>query len=252
MRLYSVISIFVIVIFLELEGRSNDTFIYREYLCSYYEQIFRLVSDGKLPVDYLQYRTQRTVLSIAAELGHTYDMQILLLNNADPNRCDIHGKTSYDYAKDADSMDLLKKYGGVGNDVVINMDEQLKKALQDAYISTLEFPNDIDHELLFHVISYLHRETSRTESILVFLPGIDDIQTQKNMIDMELKDSDYESFVLHSGVNGTNASEVNRVFGKISQGKRKIILSTNIAETSITIDDVVSIKYRLMNKESLI
>lgn len=132
------------------------------------------------------------------------------------------------------------------------MDEQRQEALQDAYISTLEFPDDIDHELLFHVISYLHRETSRTEGILVFLPGIDDIQKQKNMIDVELKNLDYESFVLHSGVNSTNALEINSVFGKMPQGKRKIILSTNIAETSITIDDVVSFKYRFLDEDRLV
>lgn len=212
-------------------------------MVSYYEHIFKLITDGKLSVNYAQYRTRRTALSIATELGLMVDMQILLSSKADPNQSDVYGKTPYDYAKDEVCMNLLTKNGRIGHGVKKYSDEQRKKALQEAYISSLESPNDIDHQLLIHVISYLHRQTSRAESILVFLPGIDDILTQKDMINVELKDSDYESFVLHSGINSTNESEVNRVFGKMPQGERKIILSTNIAETSITIDDVVNIKH---------
>lgn len=64
--------------------------------------------------------------------------------------------------------------------------------------------------------------------------------TQKDMIDTRFQTNNYQLFVLHSGVNGTNSAEQKRVFDRMPQGIRKIILSTNIAETSLTINDVVS------------
>lgn len=97
--------------------------------------------------------------------------------------------------------------------------------------------NAIDHELLNHLIKYIHNETSADESILVFLSGYDDIMQQKIMIESRCELSNYELFVLHSGVNTNDHSSV---FQRMKKGVRKIILSTNIAETSLTINDVVS------------
>lgn len=77
-------------------------------------------------------------------------------------------------------------------------------------------------------------------SILIFLPGFAEIQ----MVHDALNDSSVFSprvgkFIivpLHSTL--TNEEQA-LVFRKPPQGKRKIVLSTNIAETSVTIDDCV-------------
>lgn len=225
---------------------------------SCFEQIFYLISDENMPVDYQHSQTGRTALSIAAERGLLLTTEMLLFQCAKPNLSDINGKTPFDYAKANNHMDCFRLMERSMNlDSVSepmtkkealaakkDEDNELQaKALQDftlaAYLSSLKYPNDIDHQLLFHVIIHLHRETPRNGSILVFLPGIDDIIMQKEMIEMKLDESDYELFVLHSGVNGTNAFEQNRVFDEMPPGIRKIILSTNIAETSITINDIV-------------
>lgn len=227
-------------------------------MASSFEQIFYLISDENMPVDYKHSQTGRTALSIAAERGLLLTTEMLLFQGAKPNLPDLNGKTPFDYAKDNDHMDcfgLMQRF--MDSEIVSEPmtkteaaatkkdenDELQAKALQDftlaAYLSSLKYPNDIDHQLLFRLIVHLHRETPQTGSILVFLPGIDDIMMQKDMIEMKLNESDYELFVLHSGVNGTNAFEQNRVFDKMPPGIRKIILSTNIAETSITINDVV-------------
>lgn len=99
--------------------------------------------------------------------------------------------------------------------------------------------NSIDHELLQHVIMYIHTEKPIDGSILVFLPGYNDIMQQKRMIVNRFFMNNYQLFVLHSQVNGSNAKEQKKVFHRMPAGIRKIILSTNIAETSVTINDVV-------------
>ena len=77
-------------------------------------------------------------------------------------------------------------------------------------------------------------------AILVFLPGWEDI----NRLLSDLRShphfasnaSHYSILPLHGSIPST---EQRRIFAKPVAGVRKIVLSTNIAETSITIDDVV-------------
>ena len=76
-------------------------------------------------------------------------------------------------------------------------------------------------------------------AILVFLLGMEDINA---VIDAILADSrrlnpkKYEIFVLHLQIQ---SSDKKRVFDRCRPGVRKIILSTDIAKTSFTVDDVV-------------
>lgn len=97
--------------------------------------------------------------------------------------------------------------------------------------------NEIDHELLNHVVLHIHANTSTDGSILVFLPGFDDIIKQMEFLENKIPNNNYALFMLHSGI--TSASEQSSIFDRMPNGTRKIILSTNIAETSITIEDVV-------------
>lgn len=119
---------------------------------------------------------------------------------------------------------------------------KLKKFNLMAYQTTsrrLMISNSIDHELLQHVLMCIHTEKPLDGSILVFLPGYDDIMQQKRLIENRFYMKNYQLFVLHSRVNGNNNTEQKKVFERMPVGIRKIILSTNIAETSITINDVV-------------
>lgn len=98
--------------------------------------------------------------------------------------------------------------------------------------------NVIDHQLLEHLIWHIHTTANEAESVLVFLPGYQDIMTQKGHIEKMFSRNGHQNFrlfILHSGVDVEDA-----VFGRMPHGTRKILLSINIAETSLTINDVVS------------
>lgn len=77
----------------------------------------------------------------------------------------------------------------------------------------------------------------RVGSVLVFLPGIFEIEEAYRFLTEESKRTgvNWEILPLHSSI--TNEQQ-QRVFNPPSDGHRKIILSTNIAESSITVPDI--------------
>lgn len=84
-------------------------------------------------------------------------------------------------------------------------------------------------------------KTSDQGAILAFLPGIDEIVrvekwlTETQLLGLNFRDnSQFKIYMLHSSI----AEGQTEVFDVVPRGCRKIILATNIAETSITIPDV--------------
>ncbi|XP_034949618.1 LOW QUALITY PROTEIN: probable ATP-dependent RNA helicase spindle-E [Chelonus insularis] len=73
-------------------------------------------------------------------------------------------------------------------------------------------------------------------SILVFLPGIHEIEEMHNALsDQKNEPLKWDIVVLHSSI--TN-DEQQQIFRPTPEGYRRIILSTNIAESSLTVPDV--------------
>ena len=83
-------------------------------------------------------------------------------------------------------------------------------------------------------------KTTQEGAILVFLPGLAEIVKVEEIlksqsIGLDFKDeSKFKLCLLHSSLSDGQ----NKVFDPVPEGCRKIILGTNIAETSITIPDV--------------
>lgn len=105
---------------------------------------------------------------------------------------------------------------------------------------------EIDQQLLQHVIMHIHTHNPTDGAILVFLTGYQDIMNQKDLIEKHFYEKGYQNyqlFVLHSAV------EELRVFDSMPFGIRKIVLSTNIAETSLTIEDVVIIAHFIKSQK---
>ncbi|MBV9287063.1 MAG: DEAD/DEAH box helicase, partial [Hyphomicrobiales bacterium] len=90
----------------------------------------------------------------------------------------------------------------------------------------------IEDEVTRVALRALHEETG---SILVFLPGQGEIRRVADLLEARLKRSDVDVAPLYGALD---ASEQDRAVAPAPQGKRKIVLATSIAETSLTIEGV--------------
>lgn len=98
------------------------------------------------------------------------------------------------------------------------------------------------HEDVVSIIMNIHRKRDEG-AILCFLPGWEDIMRVKRMIPER---GDAYVLCLHSRLQD---SEQRKIFSRAPPGVRKIILATNIAETSVTVDDVVYVVDTGIHKE---
>ncbi|WKX89682.1 hypothetical protein Q1695_008934 [Nippostrongylus brasiliensis] len=94
----------------------------------------------------------------------------------------------------------------------------------------------VDLDLAMTVVKYC-MDSCVDGAILVFLPGFDDIVQMRDKITSDSWGGRRPViFTLHSQMNSFDQQ---KVFDSVGAGERKVILSTNIAEASLTIDDVV-------------
>jgi HrpA-like RNA helicase len=120
-------------------------------------------------------------------------------------------------------------------DVTISPKEQ---ALLDKYQSKHN-DEDIDIDLLLELIRYISKLPEQDGGILVFLPGWYEISEFHRILESTTPFADRSRYLvlpLHSGIA---SKDQRRVMMPTPRGVRKIVLSTNIAETSVTINDVV-------------
>ena len=76
-------------------------------------------------------------------------------------------------------------------------------------------------------------------AVLIFLPGIADITSLLRALQMSRHFSQEDRFLLLPLHSSLTSQEQSAVFERCPPGVRKLILATNIAETSIAINDVV-------------
>jgi len=82
-------------------------------------------------------------------------------------------------------------------------------------------------------------KNGREGAVLIFLPGWNIISTLLSRLQQHQTFGDTTRFVLLPLHSQLSSRDQRRVFEPIRPGQRKIVLSTNLAETSVTIDDVV-------------
>jgi HrpA-like RNA helicase/DNA-binding transcriptional MerR regulator len=110
-------------------------------------------------------------------------------------------------------------------------DESMGKIIQ-------KLGHRINYNLLVDAVKAIDYELSyekKSGGILIFLPGVGEINHTCNLLRAI---TSLHVLPLHASLE---TREQKRVFSNPPPGKRKIVVATNVAETSITIDDIVAV-----------
>ncbi|ESO09137.1 hypothetical protein HELRODRAFT_110038 [Helobdella robusta] len=213
-----------------------------------FSQIFHLILNENVNVDHRHSEMSVTPLMVAAGRGFISVVEKLLNMGAN-----VHVRSSNDWR----AIDWAQKF-----------DQAEVVELIEAHIATLENSEDDDANLLkfsdsltkedkellslYHssfdddkvdvdlIICLLQKIHSLQQpAILVFLPGYDEIMTLRERIVENRCFAENARYILYTLHSQMQSSDQKNIFKVPESGTRKIILSTNIAETSITINDVV-------------
>lgn len=184
--------------------------------------------------DYQHSLTGLNALMVFAGKGKVGDMCMLLLLGANCHLKAKDGTTALEIAEKENQLvavELLKKH--MNNDFA----HKEEKNLLDKYLATASL-KDVDVVLIEKLVRKICID-SKDGSIIVFLPGWDEIiRTRERLLASSFfnKRSRFKVVSLHSMVP---ASEIDEAFMPAPHGCRKIVLSTNIAETAVALDDIV-------------
>uniref|UniRef100_H3BYW4 ATP-dependent RNA helicase DHX29 n=1 Tax=Tetraodon nigroviridis TaxID=99883 RepID=H3BYW4_TETNG len=136
-------------------------------------------------------------------------------------------------------QEVMVRDSGFGCDLGPDLDHFSNRTRQ-----VLQFmnPNKINMDLLLELIAYIEKSPQFAEvdgAVLVFLPGLAHIQQLYDLLCSDKRFRDKNRFrivALHSTLSSKDQAAA---FTVPPAGVRKIVLSTNIAETGVTIPDVV-------------
>ncbi|XP_034565378.1 3'-5' RNA helicase YTHDC2 isoform X2 [Notolabrus celidotus] len=233
----------------EMDSCISKIFLHEEEEA--FTQLLNLILYEGINVDYRHSETGSTPLMVAAARGFISQVEQLLSMGADVSMKAPNGWSALDFAEhfqQTDALDLLRSStpaGGVGvessslvqgGDAELSAEEQELLRLYHHSFDDERVDLDLIMDLLQNICS-----TSTDGAVLIFLPGYDEIVSLRDRILYDDKrfivHSDrYQVFTLHSDMQ---TSDQKKAMKTSPPGVRKIILSTNIAETSITINDVV-------------
>ncbi|CAK7270566.1 Putative ATP-dependent RNA helicase ucp12 [Sporothrix epigloea] len=99
----------------------------------------------------------------------------------------------------------------------------------------------INYSLVADTVRAIDEELSGTgdaDGILVFMPGVAEINQVCNLLRAGPGSNGLHVLSLHASLE---TKEQRRVFAPAPVGRRKVVVATNVAETSITIDDIVAV-----------
>ncbi|XP_042579270.1 LOW QUALITY PROTEIN: 3'-5' RNA helicase YTHDC2-like [Cyprinus carpio] len=215
-------------------------------------QLFNLILNENISVDYRHSETSVTPLMVSAGRGFLSQMEQLLSMGANANIKASNGWTALDWARhfnQTEAVDLLESHiwcveaGQLDEASLVQTaaselnpeDQELLKAYHHSFDD-----EKVDLDLILHLLFTIY-QSSDEGAVLIFLPGYDEIVSLRDRIlfdDKRFTDHQqrFQVFILHSSMQ---TSDQKKVLKNTPKGVRKIILSTNIAETSITVNDVV-------------
>lgn len=208
-----------------------------------FHELMSLVTGGEMSIDYQHSKTGVTILLAAASHGKEDIAKWAIAYGADPVLA-VKGLNSSGMAgvfRHRDLSGLLKSYivdfnCEVACDVAQNHDA-LSDVLDDFYAHYSKQHANLD--LILDVLNFIHCYSTEG-AILVFLPGYIEVVELRDLIlasELPVK-SKVDIHTLHSHIV---LSTYKKMFLPPPEGKRKLILATNMAQTAISFDDVVCV-----------
>ncbi|XP_067634580.1 3'-5' RNA helicase YTHDC2 [Eurosta solidaginis] len=224
-----------------------------EELLALFDQIQYFIESEGMPVDAAHSKTGITPLMAACKCNSIKYVELFMFHRANVHLRDMQGFTALDYAKmhsDEICTRILQS-----SDIICNEQLQLKQELDEkqrilsAYQQQFNDESDVDHDLILSLLEGLYR-SPHPGAIMVFLPGYNDIIQQRDLIQSTLPVNTYRICILHGQMDSQDQCEALQI-----HTVRKIILSTNIGQTSITIPDLAYIidsgKVKLKTHDSI-
>ena len=233
-----------------------DKMVYSTDIDRDFNHFFYMIQAEQVPVDFRHIKTNKTALMFAVEYQLEDKVDKLLKMKADPDlKLNVDGKeiTSFEKAEELKNdviVKIIKGHLEKKNSPKVATPNEIEcspfdRQILDLYYDTLTQPgvnrgvfleDIIDLNLIVTLVQHIHFNTNKQNAILVFLPGHDEIIQLANLLCNAL-DTNYNIFILHSQMH---VSDQINVFDTMPEGVRKIIIATNLAESSITVNDVVS------------
>eukprot|EP00796_Vickermania_ingenoplastis_P000651 gene651-368_t len=227
---------FLLILLRDLLGRRKDLIVV----------LMSATMDSEL---FSHYFGGAPVLSIK---GRTFPVQVYHLEEIIP-LVQYHLESGCPYEKrltapregaqrNARKQNLILSYDDISFDMA-ELEEQKKTAAtvkgSPETIDTLSRMNldIINYELIESIVVYIDQVLRVEGAVLVFLPGMAEIQNC--MRQLQSNNSLAKNCVFYNLHSSLGSADQQGVFSRPPRGKRKIILGTNIMETSITIDDAV-------------
>ncbi|XP_071051704.1 3'-5' RNA helicase YTHDC2-like [Onthophagus taurus] len=194
-------------------------------------QVLHLILSEEVSVNHQHSGAGYTLLMAAAANGHIEFVEKLLNLGAD---------VSLKSQQNCTAIDMAEQNCHNGVVTLIRYFEYMKRQVHNDVLSLYNqtiLEDIIDHDLIVAIITHIHQtEIKNNMGVLVFLPGYEDIMLQLEALSASPVGKFLKICVLHGSMM-VNAQH--DVFKRSQQ--RKVILSTNVAETSITIDDIAHV-----------
>ena len=186
---------------------------------------------------------ERYLDTILEDMNKTHgpqELQIMRSDAATRDYLDISTRFNREHPEDVKTIASRKSDISEDNDFIIDWKHERKLSSQgEVDVSSEKEDGVVPYALVATTVAHIAK-TTRNGAILVFLPGLDELLKvdewlRRRPLDVDFTDeSKIKLSMLHSSIPGGQTE----VFNAVPEGCRKVILATNIAETSITIPDV--------------
>ena len=130
---------------------------------------------------------------------------------------------------------------------------QTRRTITRLYREDTQTMDRIRQDLMVDILLWIDRDVEYQKTrgaVLIFLPGVQEITTLRNILISDHRFANSNNYIVRTLHAGLTMDEQSQAFDiPINPNVRKIVLSTNIAETGVTIPDVVFVIDALEVKE---